>query len=189
MKRLALSLTALLTAGSPALAQHYDVLIRGGTVYDGSDTPGRTADVAIASDRIAAVGTIPAAATATTLIDASGKIVAPGFIDPHSHAAPNIQTAKLAAALPMLHQGITTLMINPDGGGPADLGPQIAEIETNIPGVNVVPLIGHNAVRRAVMGDVDRLPTSEEQAKMEGLVTAAMKAGAYGRSEIGRAHV
>src|SRR3546814_8325759 len=92
MKRLALSLTALLTAGSPALAQHYDVLIRGGTVYDGSDTPGRTADVAIASDRIAAVGTIPAAATATTLIDASGQIVAPGFIDPHSHAAPNIQT-------------------------------------------------------------------------------------------------
>ncbi|MBB5708056.1 N-acyl-D-amino-acid deacylase family protein [Sphingopyxis panaciterrulae] len=183
MKRLALSLTALLTAGSPALAQHYDVLIRGGTVYDGSDTPGRTADVAIASDRIAAVGTIPAAATATTLIDASGKIVAPGFIDPHSHAAPNIQTAKLAAALPMLHQGITTLMINPDGGGPADLGPQIAEIETNIPGVNVVPLIGHNAVRRAVMGDVDRLPTSEEQAKMEGLVTAAMKAGAYGLSD------
>src|SRR3546814_5740074 len=143
MKRLALSLTALLTAGSPALAQHYDVLIRGGTVYDGSDTPGRTADVAIASDRIAAVGTIPAAATATTLIDASGKIVAPGFIDPHSHAAPNIQTAKLAAALPMLHQGITTLMINPDGGGPAALGPPLAEIETNIPGVNVVPLIGH----------------------------------------------
>src|SRR3546814_18513623 len=80
----------------------------------------------------------------------------------------------------MLHQGITTLMINPDGGGPADLGPQIAEIETNIPGVNVVPLIGHNAVRRAVMGAVDRLPTSEEQAQMEGLVTAAMKAGAYG---------
>src|SRR3546814_11231508 len=74
-------------------------------------------------------------------------------------------------------------MINPDGGGPADLGPQIAEIETNIPGVNVVPLIGHNAVRRAVMGDVDRLPTSEEQAKMEGLVTAAMKAGAYGLSD------
>jgi len=183
MKRLALSLTVLLAAGSPALAQHYDVLIRGGTVYDGSDTPGRTADVAIAGDRIAAVGTIPAAATATTLIDASGKIVAPGFIDPHSHAAPNIQTPKLAAALPMLHQGITTLMINPDGGGPADLGPQIAEIKTNIPGVNVVPLIGHNAVRRAVMGDVDRLPTPAEQAKMEGLVTAAMQAGAYGLSD------
>src|SRR3546814_18997075 len=101
---------------------------------------------------------------------------------PHSHAAPNIQTAKLAAALPMLHQGITTLMINPDGGGPADLGPQIAEIETNIPGVNVVPLIGHNDVRRAVLGDVDRLPTSEEQAKMEGLDTGAMKAGERGRS-------
>src|SRR3546814_7244965 len=105
MKRLALSLTALLTAGSPALAQHYDVLIRGGTVYDGSDTPGRTADVAIASARIAAVGTIPAAATATKLVAASGKIVAPGVIDPHSHAPPNIQPAKLAAGLLMLAPG------------------------------------------------------------------------------------
>src|SRR3546814_14952966 len=116
--------------------------------------------VAIASDRIAAVGTIPAAATATTLIDASGKIVAPGFIDPHSHAAPNIQTAKLAAALPILHQGITTLIINPDGGGPADLGPQIAEIETHIPGVNVVPLSGHNAVHRLMTSAADRLTTA-----------------------------
>src|SRR3546814_15817786 len=117
MKRLALSLTALLTAGSPALAQHYDVLIRGGTVYDGSDTPGRTADVAIASDRIAAVGTIPAAATATTLIDASGKIVAPGFIDPHSHAAPTIQKAQPAAALPTLHPGTPPLTIRSEERG------------------------------------------------------------------------
>src|SRR3546814_11262360 len=139
MKRLALSLTALLTAGSPALAQHYDVLIRGGTVYDGSDTPGRTADVAIASDRIAAVGTIPAAATATTLIDASGKIVAPGFIDPHSHAAPNIQTAKLAAARTMLHQGITPLLNNPPGRGPAARGPRKPRTETHTPRGTPVP--------------------------------------------------
>src|SRR3546814_14585052 len=57
----------------------------------------------------------------------------------------------------MLHQGITTLAINPDGGGPAELGRQITDLNTNIPGVNVIPLIGHNAVRRAVMGDVARL--------------------------------
>lgn len=183
MERLALSFAALLAIGSPALAQHYDVLIRGGTVYDGSDAPGRPADVAIEGDRIAAVGVIPASATADRLVDARGKIVAPGFIDPHSHAAPNIQTPELAAALPMLFQGITTLMINPDGGGPADLTEQIVDLRTNVPGVNVVPLIGHNAVRRAVMGDVDRLPTAEEQAKMEGLVTAAMQAGAAGLSD------
>jgi N-acyl-D-amino-acid deacylase len=183
MKRLTLSLAVLLATTAPALAQHYDVLIRGGTLYDGTGAPARTADVAIAGDRIAAVGSIPDGATATTLVDAAGRIVAPGFIDPHSHAAPNIQTKELAAALPMLHQGITTLAINPDGGGPAELGPQIADLNTNIPGVNVIPLIGHNAVRRAVMGDVARLANADEQAKMEELVTAAMAAGAYGMSD------
>jgi len=183
MKTLALSLVAMMAAAAPASAQHYDVLIRGGTVYDGSDTPGRVADVALSGDRIAAVGTIPASAKATLLIDATGKIVAPGFIDPHSHAAPNIQTARLAAALPMLHQGITTLAINPDGGGPADLAGQITDLKTNVPGVNVIPLIGHNAVREAVMGNVARLPTAAEQARMEGLVSTAMKAGAWGLSD------
>lgn len=183
MKRLALSIAILLATAAPALAQHYDVLIRGGMVYDGRDTPGRLADVAINGDRIVRVGTVPPAATATKLVNAAGRIVAPGFIDPHSHAAPNIQTPALAPALPMLHQGITTVMINPDGGGPADLGQQIADIQTHVPGVNIIPLIGHNAVRRAVMGDVARLATPGEQAKMEALVTAAMQAGAYGLSD------
>lgn len=183
MKRLALSLAALLATTAPVLAQHYDVLIRGGTLYDGSDTPGRAADVAINDDRIVLVGAVPDGATATTLVDATGKIVAPGFIDPHSHAAPNIQTPRLAAALPMLYQGITTVMINPDGGGPADLGQQIIDIRTHVPGVNVIPLIGHNAVRRAVMGDVARLAAPDEQMKMESLVAAAMQAGAYGLSD------
>lgn len=183
MKTLALSFVALMTITSPALAQNYDVLIRGGTVYDGSGGPGRVADVAISGDRIIAVGTIPAAAQATSVVDATGKIVAPGFIDPHSHAAPNIQTARLAAAVPMLYQGITTLMINPDGGGPADLNAQITDLKTNVPGVNVIPLIGHNAVREAVMGNVARLATAKEQAQMEGLVTTAMQAGAWGLSD------
>lgn len=183
MRPMLLAVVALLAATSPASAQHYDVLIRGGTVYDGSEAPGRKADVAIKGDRIVAVGTIPASARATTTVDATGRIVAPGFIDPHSHASPNIQTAKLAAALPMLHQGITTLMINPDGGGPADLGQQIMDLRTHVPGVNVIPLIGHNAVREAVMGNVARKATPAEQTKMEGLVTAAMRAGAFGMSD------
>jgi N-acyl-D-amino-acid deacylase len=183
MKILTLSAVALLATASPAFARSYDVLIRGGTVYDGTGAPGRHADVAIRGDRIVAVGTIPASATASTMVDARGKIVAPGFIDPHSHAAPNIQTPELSAALPMLHQGITTLFVNPDGGGPADLAPQIADLKAVVPGVNVALMIGHNAVRAAVMGNVDRLATPAEQAKMEGLVTAAMKLGAIGLSD------
>ncbi|ODP36972.1 N-acyl-D-amino-acid deacylase family protein [Sphingomonas turrisvirgatae] len=183
MKLFALTLTALLATAAPVAGQTYDVLIRGGTVYDGSDTPGRQVDVAIKGDRIVAVGRIEKHATAKMVVDAAGKIVAPGFIDPHSHGAPNIQTPRLAAALPMLHQGITTIMINPDGGGPADLTKQISDLKTQIPGVNVAPLIGHNAVREAVMGNVARKATPAEQAKMEALVANAMKAGAYGLSD------
>ena len=174
---------ALLASAGVAQAQHYDVLIRGGTVYDGSNTPGRIGDVAIAGERIVAVGVVPATATADRVVDARGRIVAPGFIDPHSHAGPNIATPALAAALPILHQGITTVIVNPDGGGPADLARQIASTRAVQPGVNVIPLIGHNAVREAVMGNVDRKATPAEQAKMEGLVTAAMRAGAYGLSD------
>ena len=183
MRHISIAVAALLAATSPAAAQRYDVLIRGGTVYDGSEAPGRKADVAFRGDRIVALGRIPASARATTVIDATGLIVAPGFIDPHSHAAPNIQTAKLAAALPILRQGITTVMINPDGGGPADIRQQILDLETHVPGVNVIPLIGHNAVREAVMGNVARKATPAEQAKMEGLVTSAMRLGAFGMSD------
>src|SRR3546814_15293986 len=92
MKRLTLAIGALLATTAPALAQHYDVLIRGGTLYDGTGAPARTADVAITGDRIAAVGSIPDGATATPLIDAAGRIVATRFIDPHSHAPPTIHT-------------------------------------------------------------------------------------------------
>ena len=179
----ALSIAALLATTTGANAQHYDVLIRGGTVFDGSNTPGRAADVAVAGDRIVVVGPVPASATADRLIDATGHIVAPGFIDPHSHAGPTIATPALAAALPILHQGITTILVNPDGGGPADLTRQIADTRAVTPGVNVIALIGHNAVREAVMGNVDRKASPAEQAKMEGLVTAAMRAGAYGLSD------
>ena len=138
--------------------------------------------MAIKGDRIVEVGTISTSATAHRVIDARGRYVTPGFIDPHSHAAPAIGTPNLAAAVPILYQGITTVMINPDGGGPADLRPQIAEIQRHTPGVNVIPMIGHNAVRREVMGLANRSPTPAEQATMESLVKAAMDQGAFGFS-------
>lgn len=179
---LALSIAMLLGSTGSAYAQSYNVLIRGGTLYDGTGSAGQKGDVAISGDRIVAVGQIAKGATATLIVDATGKIVSPGFIDPHSHAAPNIETAELAPALPMLYQGITTIMINPDGGGPADIGPQIANLKRNGTGVNVAPLIGHNAVREAVMGIENRTPTAQEQARMNDLVDNAMKLGAFGLS-------
>jgi N-acyl-D-amino-acid deacylase len=167
---------------SGATPRHYDVLIRGGAVIDGTGSPSRRADVAINGDRIVIVGAIPADATAGATVDATGKIVTPGFIDPHSHAAPGVETPELAAALPILYQGITTVAINPDGKGPADLAPQFARIRALTPGVNLVPLIGHNAVREAVLGLANRDPTPQELARMEQLVAAAMDQGAFGLS-------
>ncbi|MDP3490521.1 MAG: amidohydrolase family protein [Phenylobacterium sp.] len=177
-----LALSLMSGVSAQALAQEYDVLIRGGTVFDGTGAEGKAADVAIKGERIVAFGVIPATATATTVVDATGKYVSPGFIDPHSHAAPEIGTPELAAAIPVLHQGITTVMINPDGGGPGELTPLIADIETNKPGVNVVPMIGHNGVRRDVMGLENRKPTPAELAGMEALVRKAMDLGAFGFS-------
>lgn len=169
-------------AASCAAVPHYDVLIRHGTVIDGTGSPGRVADVAIDGDRISAVGEIPADATATTEIDATGKIVSPGFIDVHSHAAPGIETPELAAALPILYQGVSTVLINPDGKGPADIGPQIETLSKLVPGVNVAPMIGHNAVRESVLGLANRDPSPAELERMEQLVVAAMDQGAFGLS-------
>ncbi len=179
---LALTGMALVLSATQVHAQQYDVLIRGGTLYDGSDSPGRTADIAIKGERIAAVGDIPTGATATLVVNAKGKIVSPGFVDPHSHAADGLQTPELAPALPQIYQGVTTLFTNPDGGGPGDLTDQIARTRALVPGVNIAPMIGHNGVRKAVMGEGDRKPTASEQQQMETLVAKAMDAGAFGFS-------
>ena len=163
-------------------AESYDVLIRGGRLLDGSGTPWRYADVAIRGDRIVAVGSLPATATAARVIDAKGRYVSPGFIDPHSHAWPGLGTPTLASAVPILYQGITTVMLNPDGGGPADLTPQLDAVRKHVPGVNVIPMIGHNGVRSTVMGYDRRAPTAEELKKMEDFVRGAMELGAFGFS-------
>ena len=178
------SLAFGLAASAPgwALAADYDVLIRGGRVFDGSLKPAVMADVAIKGDRIVKVGDIPASATADQVVDAKGRYVTPGFIDPHSHAAPGIETAELAAATPILSQGITTVMLNPDGGGPGDIRPQVAAIEKNVPGVNVAPMIGHNGVRKDVMDLANRRATPAELARMQALVKGAMDFGAFGFS-------
>jgi N-acyl-D-amino-acid deacylase len=169
-------------ANAAPSSDQYDVVIRGGRLFDGTGNPWRYADLAIKGDRIAVVGFLPPDAMAKTVVDARGKYVAPGFIDTHSHAAPAITTKELAPAASILTQGITTVIINPDGGGPADLRPEVAAIEQNVPGVNVIPQIGHNAVRIAVMGVADRKPTPDEQRHMEQLVREAMRYGAGGLS-------
>jgi len=174
--------SASLAAWPSAQPARFDVLIRNGRVMDGSGNPWIRADVGIRSGRIAAVGLL-ADATAATLIAAANRLVTPGFIDVHSHAAEGLTRAELRQARPILAQGVTTLVVNPDGGGPIDLAAQRSELEKGGTGPNVALLIGHGSVRSAVMGSAQRRePTSEELDKMRALVRRAMEQGAFGLS-------
>ena len=171
---------AMLVAAQPA-QQPYDVLIRNGRVMDGTGNPWLRADVAIRGDRIVAIGRL-IDATATRTIDAADRFVTPGFIDVHSHAAEGLARPPLRQARPALAQGVTTLVVNPDGGGPVDLAAQRGALESGRIGPNVALLIGHASVRREVMGAVNREPTGDELDRMRALVRRAMGEGAFGLS-------
>lgn len=170
------------TVCAVAAARSFEIVIRNGTVVDGTGRAAFRADVGISDGRIVAVGPIAADEATGEVIDAHGLYVAPGFIDGHSHAAPALTRAEQAGVRNLLTQGVTTVFINPDGGGPAELAPQLAAIRAAGPAVNVAPLIGHNAVRIAVLGYENRDPTPAELEKMQALVRAGMQAGAFGLS-------
>ena len=175
-----LILPALLAVAACA-PDSYDTILRGGRVIDGTGATAREADVAILDGLIAAVGDLDAAAAATTL-DVTGLYVSPGFIDTHSHAGPGLATAELSHGEPLLAQGLTTVVVNPDGGGPVDLAGQRAALEEHGLGVNVAQLVGHGSVRRQVLASDLRAPTDAELDHMLGLVRTAMETGAWGLS-------
>lgn len=182
--RLALAIgCAVLAFGAQASDRAtYDLVIRGARVLDGTGTPWYFADVAVNGDRIVAVGKLPANTAAKRTVDAAGQYLAPGFIDAHSHAWPRIADDELSNAEPLLTQGITTIVLNPDGGGPVDLQQQRAKIERAQPGVNVALLVPHNSVRIEVLRFDDRAPNANELARMQALVRRGMQAGALGLS-------
>ncbi len=170
----------------------YDILIRGGRVVDGTGNPWFQADVGIVEGRIVAVGML-SDATAERVVDARGKIVAPGFIDIHSHAddgsarigGATIRTDSLRRkAMPnIVAQGVTTVVVNHDGRSPWPIADQRDLLSRQGVGANVGLMVGHGEVRRRVMGDdVERAATDDEVARMRELVRQALDEGALGMS-------
>lgn len=171
-------LTCLASWTALAAAESCDLLIRGGRVVDGTGSPAYFADVAVEDGRILAIGKLNIQAAAT--IDAKGLIVAPGFIDVHTHAE-NIDDLPLAENF--LRMGVTTLVLGNCGGSALNVAEFFKKLEATGISPNVATLIGHNTVRSHVMsGSFMRPPTDEELAKMRLLVEQAMKEGALGLS-------
>ena len=167
----------LLTIVTSAHAE-FDLLLRGGRVIDGMGNPARFADVAIKDGRIAAIGR--ELGGAKSVVDVTGLVVAPGFIDVHTHAE-NIDDLPLAENFARM--GVTTLVLGNCGSSAADVGAFFRRIEATNFSVNVSTLIGHGTLRSRVMGgSFMRPPTAEELGKMRGMVDQAMQDGALGLS-------
>jgi len=173
------SLTLLVGASLLAQAQpKYDLVIHGGRVVDGSGAPARRADVAVKDGKIAAIGRIPPSQAADA-IDAKGFVVAPGFIDVHTHADDATESPDAGNFVRM---GVTTIVAGNCGGSALNVGEALERVRQSGLAVNFATLIGHNTVRSAVMGRENRRPTLPELAKMKSLVWQAMTDGAVGFS-------
>lgn len=184
----ALALALLLPGGEPVASQTpqasdtLDLVLRGGRILDGLGNPWFRGDVGITGDRIIAVGDLSRVPARRTVELAEEHYVAPGFIDTHSHAGEGLGTAAGSMAEPLLAQGITTVFVNPDGGGPVDLVAQRERYESRGIGVNVAQFVPHGSVRGEVLGMEDRAPTAPELERMRALVRQGMEEGAWGLS-------
>ncbi|MFP6765213.1 MAG: amidohydrolase family protein, partial [Planctomycetaceae bacterium] len=187
------ALCLLLMPALPAVAeQPFDIILRGGRIVDGTGAPWYVSDVGIRDGKIVQIGRL-ASARGKRIIDASGLIVAPGFIDMMGQTATPLLEDP-ATAVNLLTQGITTINTG-EGASAAPLDSaserqfgwksfagyfQLLDLK-GLP-VNVTQTVGHTQIRRLVLGDVDRRPTKEELQRMQALVRQAMQDGAIGVS-------
>jgi N-acyl-D-amino-acid deacylase len=171
---------ALLLGGAAAAGQaQYDVLIRNGRVIDGAGNPWRRVDVAIRGEAIAAVGPL-AGAAAARVIDAHDHVVAPGFIDIHTHSRRGILETPTAENY--IRQGVTTLIEGNDGSSPLPLRPFLDQVAARGTSVNFATFAGQGSIRAEIIGLANRQATANEIEKMKALVRQAMEDGAFGIS-------
>ena len=165
----------------PGVKPPAGLLIRNAQLIDGTGAAARRADVRVTGDTIAAIGEGLAAQPGERTIDAGGKVLAPGFIDMHSHADRGIDEAPDAASQVM--QGITTAVVGQDGGSEMPIADFYERIARLHPAINYATAVGHGTVRKLVMGgDFKRAATAAEIETMKALVDRGMRDGAVGLS-------
>lgn len=162
-----------------AAGQGYDLVLTGGRIIDGTGNGWFYGDIAIEAGKIAAIGKLDVS-HADSVIDVKGLIIAPGFIDVHTHIERNDLIVPTADNF--IFDGVTSVVTGNCGSSETDLARYFFQLDSVRTSVNVATLIGHNSVRNAVMGSSQRDPAPEEQAHMEALVAEAMRAGAVGLS-------
>ncbi len=171
---LALSLLAL-----GCLAADFDILIRNARVVDGSGNPWFRADIGISAGKIAKIGVLTGK-TGTKEIDATSRLVTPGFIDVHTHSESGI--VRFPQAENFLRDGVTTVVTGNCGGSELDVKDFFSKLDQLKIGINMATLAGHNSIRREVMGSDNRKATPQEIDRMKAMVSKAMEAGAVGFS-------
>jgi N-acyl-D-amino-acid deacylase len=156
-----------------------DVIIKNGKIIDGTGNSWFYGDIAVKDGKILSIGKL-SGWRAGKIIDATGLIVAPGFIDVHTHIEDD--EAKNPFATNFIYDGVTTVVTGNCGASNIDLKRYFKYLDSLRLSVNVASLIGHNDVRKEVMGRSNRIPTEAEMKKMELIVEQAMKDGAVGFS-------
>jgi N-acyl-D-amino-acid deacylase len=159
----------------------YDILIRNGEILDGSGNPSQHIDIGIKGDRIVFLGNA-GDRKARQVIEARGLVVAPGFIDPHTHTLEDLSDPKRSRNDAYLMQGVTTVLTGNDGEGPVETAATLEKWRRQGIGTNAALYIGEGAVRREVMGMADAAPMADQLAHMQQLVAHGMQQGAIGMS-------
>jgi N-acyl-D-amino-acid deacylase len=155
-------------------------VLRGAQIVDGTGAPGRRGDLRIAGDTIVAVGDVTPE-PGDRIVEATGLVLAPGFIDAHNHSTNGLDSDP--DAVTQVSQGITTMLLGQDGSSPFPLREYLAKRRASPSTVNIALLVGHATIRRQVMGDDFRRPaTAAETKQMESLVDQEMRQGALGLS-------